>query len=233
MEQFETLGKKGHMILLDGINSGSAKVIVKLPHKEYAAIPEVEVDINVLANLFIDPVNVNVLVGDSITFRVLQLKQGKLHEITLGEQYYLEIANQKYAKISGGLATGLSLGSTEILLKDRNVILNTAESTMPKARLSVVEVEKITLNLLPYYNWVTVENEKHEIAINLYTKSEELISLGSKYNMDSSFDESLFKEFTRSDNGSRIAGQTIKPGSCQVTGTFSNVSFVISITIFD
>lgn len=226
VEKFETMGKKGHMILLDGINSGSAKVIVKLPYSEYKEVKVVEVDITVLANLLIDPIDVNILVGDTTTFKVLQLKQGKLHEITLGAQYYLEIAEKKYAKLDGGLATGLALGTTEVILRDRNVIENTVKTPMPKARLTVSEVEKITLNLLPHYNWVTVEQEKHEIAIDLYTKNDERITLGSKYKMESSSDVSLFSEITRTVNGSRIFGEAVKAGTNQVTGSFSNVRFI-------
>lgn len=218
------MGKKGHMILLDGINSGSAKVIVKLPYAEYKDVKEVEVDITVLANLIIDPVDVNILVGDTTTFKVLQLKQGKLHEITLGAQYYLEIAEKKFAKIDGGIATGVALGTTEVILRDRNVIENTVKTPMPKARLTVSEAEKITLNLLPHYNWVTVENEQHEIAVDLYTKNDERITLGSKYKMGSSFDADMFREAMRTLNGSRIQGEAIKAGTNQVTGTYSNVS---------
>lgn len=218
------MGKKGHMILLDGINSGSAKVIVKLPYTEYKNVPEVEVDITVLANLIIDPIDVNVLVGDSITFRVLQLKQGKLHEITLGPQYYLEIEQKSYAKIDGGLATGLALGTTAVILRDRNVIETTAKTPMPTARLTVSEAEKITLNLLPHYNWVTVENERHEIAIDLYTKNDEKITLGNKYKMDSTSDNRLFKELMRNINGSRIYGEAMKTGTNQVSGSYANVS---------
>lgn len=220
------MGKKGHMILLDGINSGSAKVIVKLPYQEYKNVKPVEVDITVLANLIIDPVEVNILVGDSINFKVLQLKQGKLHEIVLGSQYYLEVVNSKFASINGGVATGLHLGSTAVLLRDRNVIENTVQTTMPKARLTVTEADKLTLNLLPFYNWVTTEHEKHEIAIDLYTKNDERITLGSKYKMESSFDGSLFKESSRNGNGSRISGKAYQAGTNQVTGSFSNVSIM-------
>jgi nuclear pore complex protein Nup210 len=219
------MGKKGYMVLLDGINSGSAKVIVRLPYNEYKTVPEVEVDITVLANLIIEPVDVNILVADSINFRVLQLKQGKLHEITLGEQYYLEIENNSFAKItSSGLATGLALGTTGVVLRDRNVIESSVKTPMPKARLTVCEAEKITLSLLPYRNWVTVENEKHAIAIDLYTKNDERIVLGSKYKMESSFDANLFKEATRNSNGSRIFGEAVKAGTSQVTGSFLDVS---------
>lgn len=224
------MGKKGHMVLLEGINSGSAKVIVKLPHNEYKSVAEVEVDITVLANLIIDPVEVNILVGDSVTFRVLQLKQGKLHEITLGTQYYLEIENTQYAKIDGGFATGMMLGTTGVILRDRNVIESSTTKTtsLPKARLTVSEASILRLNLLPYYNWVTVESEKHEIAIDLYTKNDERITLGGKYKLESSFDASLFRESMRNSNGSRISGETFHAGTNPVSGSFSNVSKLYS-----
>lgn len=228
LEKFETVGKKGHMILLDGINSGSAKVIVKLPQSEYKHVPEIEVDITVLANLIIDPMDASILIGDTITFKVLQLKQGKLHEIVLGAQYYLEIENNAYAKINGGSATGLTLGKTEVILRDRNLIENNSVKTpMPRARLSVIEAEKIVLNLLPYYNWVTVQTEKHEIAIDLYTKNDERIMLGSKYKIELTFDQKLFLESLRNTNGSRIQGEAAKVGTNPVIGSFLNVSFYI------
>lgn len=216
------------MILLDGINSGSAKVIVKLPQNEYKHVPEIEVDITVLANLIIDPMDASILIGDRITFKVLQLKQGKLHEIVLGAQYYLEIENNDYAKINGGLATGIALGITEVILRDRNFIeSNLVNTPMPRARLSVVEAEKIVLNLLPYFNWVTVETEKHEIAIDLYTKNDERIMLGSKFKMELTSDQKLFLESSRNTNGSRIQGEAVNVGTNLVIGSFLNVSIIL------
>lgn len=216
------------MILLDGINSGSAKVIVKLPQNEYKHVPEIEVDITVLANLIIDPMDASILIGDRITFKVLQLKQGKLHEIVLGAQYYLEIENNDYANINGGLATGIALGITEVILRDRNVIeSNLVNTPMPRARLSVVEAEKIVLNLLPYFNWVTVETEKHEIAIDLYTKNDERIMLGSKFKMELTSDQKLFLESSRNTNGSRIQGEAVNVGTNLVIGSFLNVSIIL------
>jgi nuclear pore complex protein Nup210 len=234
VERFDTMGLKGHMTLIEGINSGSAKVIVKLPYEEYQRVPQVEVDITVLANLIIDPTDVHILVGDSINFKVLQLKQGKLHEVTLGPQYYLEIEKKEYAKIDKSLALGLKLGTTEVLLRDKNVIENSLNPPlMPKARLTVSEASKININLLPHYNWNTVTNENHEIAIDLYTQSEERITLGQKYKIESTFDQKLFKESNRCINGSRIAGGTIERGISLVTGTFNKLVANAEMIIHD
>lgn len=219
------------MTLIEGINTGSAKVIVKLPYAEYSHVPQVEVDITVLANLIIDPVDVHILVGDSVTFKVLQLKQGKLHEVTLGPQYYLEIESKNFAKIDKNLATGIKLGTTSVFLRDKNVIEGSPNPSMPKARLTVSEAAKITINLLPYYNWVTVEHENHEIGIDLYTKSDEKITLGTAYTIESSFDRDLFKEEKKTANGSRIAGMTVSKGTSLVTGKFKDLETTAKMII--
>lgn len=234
------------MILLDGLKSGTAKVTVHLPYPgnlkckfiygrkpfsnwsflaEYENVKEVQVDIAVLANLIIDPMDANILVDDSIKFKVLQLKQGKLHEIVLNEQYTLEIEKNAIADMSDGLAKGLKLGTTSVILKDKNILDPKAQMPLPKAQLRVVEADKIVINLLPYYNWVTVEQENHEIAVDLYSNDDHKITLGSKYKIDSTFDATLFKDSLRNTNGSRIHGKTLKTGVNRVTAKFGkNVS---------
>lgn len=62
------------MVLLDGINTGSARVTVRLPHNEYNRVPSIVVDIVVLANIILEPSEAHILVGDSISFRVLQVR---------------------------------------------------------------------------------------------------------------------------------------------------------------
>lgn len=73
MKHFDQLGLRGHIVLLDGINTGAARVTVNLPHSDYNHVPAIEVDIIVLANIILDPSDVHILVGDSISFRILQV----------------------------------------------------------------------------------------------------------------------------------------------------------------
>lgn len=233
VEKFDTMGLKGHMTLIEGINSGTAKVNVKLPYPEYQHVQEVTVDITVLANLIIYPNDVHVMVDDTTNFKVLQLKQGKLHEVTLGPQYYLEIERKEFAKIDKGLATGLKLGTTLVLLRDKNVIENSENPPlMPKAKLTVSEASKITINLLPFYNWVTVEGQTHEIAIDLFTKNNDRITLGDRYKIESKFDTSLFRESSRNINGSRIDGNAVMQGSSLVSGNFKQLTANAEMVIY-
>lgn len=74
VEKFDRFGLKGYMVLLEGINTGSAKVSVELPYQEYQRIVSpLDVNIVVLANIILDPSDVHILVGDSVAFRILQV----------------------------------------------------------------------------------------------------------------------------------------------------------------
>lgn len=74
VENFDRIGLRGYMVLLEGINTGSAKVRVELPYTEYQHVEPLEVNIVVLANIILEPSDVHILVGDSISFRILQVR---------------------------------------------------------------------------------------------------------------------------------------------------------------
>uniref|UniRef100_A0A182Q5Y5 BIG2 domain-containing protein n=1 Tax=Anopheles farauti TaxID=69004 RepID=A0A182Q5Y5_9DIPT len=240
IERLEAAGVQGYMVLLEGINTGSARVTARLPHAEYSHVPPVDVNIMVLANLILNPSDVYILPGDTIEFKVLQLKQGKLYEIALNSQYYLEIEDETYASIGGNEAKGLRVGRTFVLLRDRNVPHDTntgndeanSKATLPKASLTVVDPKKLTINLLPHYNWVTVEGESHEIALSLFTQDDHQITLGAKYKIQSTFDETLFYPLRVTTNGSSIFGETIATGSSPVTGKFEKLTAKAEMVVY-
>lgn len=88
----------------------------------------------------------------------------------------MEIEDTTLATINGNLVEGHVRGKTSVILRDRNVA-NDRESDndlpnvpSPRASLTIAQAGKITLNLLPHYNWHTVAGERHEIAVDLYTR---------------------------------------------------------------
>lgn len=227
VQEIESMGLKGYMVLLEGINTGSATVNVRVPYPEYEHVRTVEVNIMVLANIILDPSEVNILVGDNINFRVLQLKQGKLQEISLNSQYFLEIEDPGIAEVRGNTATGLKLGKSVVKLRDRNYVpsdTDTAASLSPRSTITVAKAIKMQLSLLPHNNWITVEGERHDIAIDLYTRDNQKITLGPKYKVNSEFDSNLFFELSRTINGSRIYGEAIQAGRNPVQGNFENLN---------
>ncbi|XP_059614820.1 nuclear pore membrane glycoprotein 210 [Phlebotomus argentipes] len=237
MERFEFLGLTGYMTLLEGINTGSAKVRVSLPYKDYDHVPAIEVDIMILANILLSPSDVHVLVGDAVEFRVFQLKRGKLEEIDLNSQYYLEAEDPNLVAMHSNMAKGRKLGRTSVLLRDRNIPHETDESVRkpspPRAIVTVSNAVKIGLSLLPYNNWITVEGERHEIAIDLFTADDQKITLGVTYNVDSSFDQSYFQSLSMTANGTRIYGEALRKGSTPVVGSFRDLEARAEMQIYE
>ena len=70
---FEDKNKRGHVVLLEGIKTGAAKVEVKLPHEEYADVNVCEVQLFVVANLLVVPAEVHVMPGDVVAFKVFSV----------------------------------------------------------------------------------------------------------------------------------------------------------------
>lgn len=81
VETFDRIGLRGYMVLLEGINTGSAKVQVELPYQEYQHVGVLEVNIVVLANIILEPSNVHILVGDTISFRILQVRTNAMTKL--------------------------------------------------------------------------------------------------------------------------------------------------------
>lgn len=165
-----------------------------------------------------------------------QLKQGKLEDITSNTQYYLEVENTKLATLDGTVATGHVLGRTAVILKDRNVAKNLEKAdSFPsiQATLTISRADKITLNLLPYYNWLTVKGEQHTIAIDLYTNDNQLITLGDEYNIESQFDEYIFSSSSRTGNGSQIFGEAKNTGKSAVLGSFEKLKATAELQVYE
>lgn len=225
MKRLDELGATGYMILLDGINTGQAKVSVRLPYPEYEQVPIVEVDIMVLANILLDPNDVHILVGDHTRFSVLQITQGTLTDISSNDQYYMEMEKANIAKIVDHSAIGQELGKSRVLLRDRNVAgtVQAIDGSCPSATLSVVEPAKLIVELLPDYNWVTVEGRLHDIVFTIVTKDEQRVILGDVFRVKSSIDSNHFHVSLSTKNGTHNSGQALREGKSIVSGQFEGL----------
>ena len=144
----EDSGRQGSKVLLEGIKTGSSKVSVRLVASAYGKVPPAEVNVMVVANLFIVPGAAFVMVGGRVNYHAEQIRSNKIHAIALPTaQYHLVVGDEKLARLdseSGNSVTGLALGGTEISLWDHNVA---PEDYLrpPTAELFVVEPSYITL----------------------------------------------------------------------------------------
>lgn len=77
IQAFEEIGKQGHIVLLEGVKTGSAKVSVHLPHFEYKRLEPIEVSLMVIANLIIEPSDIYILRGDVVHYKIIQVIYNK------------------------------------------------------------------------------------------------------------------------------------------------------------
>lgn len=140
------------------------------------------------------------------------------------------------ATLDGNIATGHVLGRTAIILKDRNVANNLDKTdSIPsiQATLTICRADKITLNLLPYYNWITVKGEQHTIAIDLYTNDNQLITLGDEYAIESVYDDNIFSSLLKTANGSQIFGETINTGKSAIHGSYEKLKATAELQVYE
>lgn len=71
--ELEEENKRGYVVLLEGVKTGTIKVSVGLPQPEYEHIELSEVSLSVIANLIIMPSDTYIMAGDTITFRILNV----------------------------------------------------------------------------------------------------------------------------------------------------------------
>jgi nuclear pore complex protein Nup210 len=134
IRQLESIGLSGHKILIEGLKTGTANVQAKLLdsfYKESLKTPLVR--LLVVANILIEPsYPVYILVGAYVKYSVFLIKQTNIEKIILPSlQYYFESRNKTTADLAdyglekgvGDASTivGLSVGSVEVALIDRNM----------------------------------------------------------------------------------------------------------------
>ncbi|XP_034665021.1 nuclear pore membrane glycoprotein 210-like isoform X2 [Drosophila subobscura] len=233
LEKFEAVGIKGYMILLEGINTGTSKITITLPYADYSNVKPLEVYISVLAKIIIVPSKATILNKDSISFRILQQKMDKLHDITESKQYFLEVEDTEVASVRGSTATGEALGRTRILLRDRNMPETDKNTKGPSTLLTVAEPHKLGISLLPYNNWVSVEGEKHEVVFDLYAPDGQKMTLGNRFGIHSNLDKSLFGILNKTKNGSCLYGEALQKGVSTVSGIYDQLAVEAELQIFE
>lgn len=222
---FDQIGVRGHIILLEGLKTGTATVSVKLPQREYAHVSPVEVQLMVVANLLIDPADVYLLPGDIIKYRILQIRHGRLHEIELpSEQYQLEIEDNEIASIDSSTseAQALQVGRTKVSLRDNNVS-GLSGMRVPQATINVALPAFIHLVLLPHRHWSVLVEDKHVITVEVFDRSNHKFHINGG-RVDVSVPRELFHVDSTSLNGTYNFGWAAKAGTAQVHAVLKGVT---------
>ncbi|XP_046981395.1 nuclear pore membrane glycoprotein 210-like [Schistocerca americana] len=207
-------GLQGHIVLMEGLKTGSAKISVRLPQEEYSNIPPIQVELMIVANLLIMPSDAYILTGDSVKFHIYQIQHGKLEEIINSQQYYLEMEDHSIASLDKrtNIVTGKKLGRTKVLLHDRNVNEKETGIKIPSASLTVASPAYIKLDILPHHNWAVIVEDYYEIVVEVYDKENHRLSIGDGVEVATLIPEAYFEIQTKSNNGTYVYAITSARG---------------------
>lgn len=212
----DSIGKRGHIVLIEGVRTGTAKVSVRLPHSEYKHVPFIELELIVIANLIIIPPEITIMAYDSFKYKIMHTRQGRLEEISLpSNQYYLEAENSDILEIDNDrdFAYGLKTGRTKVFLHDKNV-REEYPVILPSATVNLHEVAYISLSVLPNRNWGLVLGHTHEIIVELYDNKDHKFHIGEGVEVSMKIDEQYFEPKSITQNGTYAV---IVPITCGIT----------------
>ncbi|XP_012277520.1 nuclear pore membrane glycoprotein 210 [Orussus abietinus] len=218
-------GKRGHIALLEGIRTGTAKVSVKLPHTEYRHIPPDEVELIVVANLIILPSDVTMMTFDCFKYKIMQVQQGRLENIILpSSQYYLEAEIPEMLEISDndGSTYALAKGKTKVFLNDRNVYEEYGV-ILPSATVHVNDVAYIRIAVLPNRNWALIVGQPHEIIVELFDDKDHKFHIGEGVEVNMEFEKQYIDTKFITQNGTYTIGVPLMPGTTLVEATLYGV----------
>ncbi|KAK4884343.1 hypothetical protein RN001_000614 [Aquatica leii] len=224
IENFEKIDKKGHIVLLSGVKTGSAKVTVKLPHNEYKDLRVDEVHLSVIANLIVTPAEAYIMIGDTVPLTIIQMNSGRMLTVDLSStQYYLDVQYKDIASVdtASGIVTGLAEGKTKIILYDKNVEDN-ENGKFPSCTINVVIPAYMTLNILPYRNWAVLMSEHHDIVAEVYSSNDFKLYIGDETSVTIEVG-SIFHVQERSSNGSWLTGWAKEEGVTPIHGILNGV----------
>ncbi|KAI4492422.1 hypothetical protein M0804_002213 [Polistes exclamans] len=223
--ELDAAGKQGHIVLLEGIRTGTAKVSVKLPYLEYRHVLPIEVELIVIANLIIIPSEVTMMQFDNFKYKIMQIHQGRLETINLpSSQYYLEAENPDMLDIDNDIsnAYALSMGRTKVFLHDKNV-RDEYPVILPSAVVNVNSVAYISLAVLPNRNWGLILGQTHEIVVELYDNKDHKFHIGEGVKVSIKVDNNYFDTKFVSQNGTYLVGVPITCGTMLVKATLYGI----------
>lgn len=212
--------RQGHMVLVEGVKTGSALVSVKLSMFDE---PTTQVELSVIANLRLEPSHIVILPGDLIQIDIYQIQNEKLVKIQLpSNQYSIETDKSTTSGLlkienDSGLFRALKSGQVRL-----NLIDNHAESrndTIPKSISSFVSISNadyLSIVVKPYNRRNLIINGIYELEVHIFNSHNQSINIGPNVKTIMNLPDEYFKVLETVNNGSYVVVQPIKLGSPQI-----------------
>uniref|UniRef100_T1JBD5 BIG2 domain-containing protein n=1 Tax=Strigamia maritima TaxID=126957 RepID=T1JBD5_STRMM len=204
IKYLEQDGHEGYMILIEGKSTGSAKITTRLLDPVYKDILSEEITIFVVANVIINPAyDLYLIPGTRVHYKVERLQQGKAFEIEMpSEQFYLDIVGPPVITLDKDtcIITANEMGSTTVVLKDRNVKM-WEPLRQPISRVNIVLPHHIEMEVEPYGNWLLELGKPYTILMTVFDSSHNEIYNSDDLRITLITPEETFQIISSTENG--------------------------------
>jgi nuclear pore complex protein Nup210 len=250
IKQLEKIGLSGNKILIEGLKTGTANVQSKLLDSYYKDMKTPLVRLLVVANILVEPSHpVYLLVGATVKYNLFLIKQTSIDKINLPSiQYYFDSRNKTVTELlpmdqTHSTYVGLNLGSTEIVLIDRNmkeelfIEMSDAKVVVPPTTvpLHVVSPDYLIFVIKNWRSsWVLEVGRTYEIMVLVYTDKRQQIYPSDNLKIESEFDLKKFRSVEKSTNGSYYRLHVIEKGLTQARAFLRGaITFDNNLTPFE
>ncbi|XP_050442398.1 nuclear pore membrane glycoprotein 210-like [Adelges cooleyi] len=241
--ELDEKNKQGHMVLVEGVKTGSAIVSVKLASADK---PISQVELSVIANLRLNPAHVNILPGDLLQIDIYQIQNEKMVQIKLpSKQFSVEFDTMTdsldvlIAENDSGLFRGLKPGQVRLNLNDNHI--EAKNDTLPKAISSFVNVCKakyLSIVIKPHNRQTLIIDNVYELEVYLFNSNNQSIQIGPNVDIAVNLPDEYFKVLQTTRNGSFVVVQPIKLGIPKVKASLiepyedAATNVIISVPIY-
>ena len=223
-EYWENQDSQGAFVLIEGIRTGWSKVVARVKDEAYKNVQSAEIQLLVVANLFLVPSsNVYLVPHGQITYGVQMIKAQQLKDLPMpNEQYYMEIHDPLVAKLDtkSSTVTAIKEGSTAVILRDRNLKVETG-LTQPTAAISVSKPSYLSLSHQPGGEWLIQEGETYTFTVKLFDVYHHQLYTSDNLAIQINFPEMFFEVLEKSDNGTYYVVKATKTGTTKLTGSMN------------
>uniref|UniRef100_A0A0K0E0Q5 Exported protein n=1 Tax=Strongyloides stercoralis TaxID=6248 RepID=A0A0K0E0Q5_STRER len=228
ISELEQKKKKGYVILVEGLSTGTATLDVKFEDKHFSNVAPASITFNVVANLLLIPSNdIYMTINSQIEYMAGIVKQQGMEKINLpSEQYYLKLEDENVVKFKQGTSKiiAMKLGQCEVTLIDSFLKHEGESIKRESAHIYVVQPDSITFtNNRNNDNWYLQVGDVVEISVGLTDASGNHIYITNEMQFNTVFPNDYFKVISISKNHTSAVVKILQTGETFIHSSYESI----------
>ncbi|RCN44213.1 hypothetical protein ANCCAN_09796 [Ancylostoma caninum] len=224
----ENTKKKGYIILVEGVQTGSATLTAKFVDAHLKNIPSHKLDLTVVANLLLLPARDLFLPLNAVVpFQVHIVKQSSTEMVAMpSSSYYLKVDSENICSLDKMTSSirALARGRTDIHLFSHNVDVKAKAGVRPPSTsISVVDPETIQWVVSENNNWLLETGTRYQLCILLLDSQGNSMFISDNLRFDSIIPSDYFEVHSTSKNQTHFEVTPKKVGKVVLRSRFTAV----------